>query len=53
MSGEHAKKEMETGDKPTTSHGKLHRKSPEKGTRGRRRKPLLTNRIGVATRKRR
>jgi hypothetical protein len=22
MSGEHTKKEMETGDKPTTSHGK-------------------------------
>jgi hypothetical protein len=22
MSGDHAKKEMETGDKPTTSHGK-------------------------------
>jgi hypothetical protein len=22
MSGEHAKKEMETGDKPATSHGK-------------------------------
>jgi hypothetical protein len=22
MSGEHAKEEMETGDKPTTSHGK-------------------------------
>jgi hypothetical protein len=50
MWGEHAKKKMVTGEKPTTSHGKLHRESP--ATR-RRRTHLLTSRIGVATRRRR
>jgi hypothetical protein len=53
MSGEHAKKEMETGEKPTTSHGKASSKESRKRGKGRRRKPLPTNRIGVATRKRR
>jgi hypothetical protein len=53
MSGELAKKEMETGDKPTTSHGRLHRKSPATKRKGRRRKPSPTSRIGVGTRKRR
>jgi hypothetical protein len=34
MSGDHAKKEMMTGEKPATSHGKrLHRESPT--TKGR------------------
>jgi hypothetical protein len=32
MSGDHTKKEMETGDKPTTSHGKASsEESPNKG----------------------
>jgi hypothetical protein len=58
MSGEHAKREMETGekpigDKPTTSHGKLHRKSPATKRKGRKRNLLPTSRIEVATRKRR
>jgi hypothetical protein len=48
MSGEHAKKEMETGEKPTTSHGKAS--SEESRKKGRRRKLLPTSRIGVATR---
>jgi hypothetical protein len=53
MSGDHAKKEMETGEKPTTSHEKaLSGESRTRG-RGRRRKLLPTSRIGVATRKRR
>jgi hypothetical protein len=30
MSGEHTKKEMETGDKPTTSHGKASSKESRK-----------------------
>jgi hypothetical protein len=53
MSGELAKKEMETGDKPATSHEKAS--SEESRNKGRRRKRrrrkilLLTNRIGVAT----
>jgi hypothetical protein len=53
MSGEHAKKEMEIGDKATTSHGKASSEESRKRERGRRRKPLPTSRIGVGTRKRR
>ena len=30
MSGDHAKREMETGDKPTTSHGKASSKESRK-----------------------
>jgi hypothetical protein len=62
MSGDHAKKEMETGDKPTTSHEstsseesrnkrKEKKNSSNKG-KGRRRNPLPTSRIGEATSKR-
>jgi hypothetical protein len=50
MSGEHAKKEMETGEKPTTSHGKASSEESRKKERGRRRKLLPVSRIGVATR---
>jgi hypothetical protein len=53
MSGEHTKKEMETGDKPLQAMGRLHRESTATRGRGRRRKPLPTSRIGVATIKRR
>jgi hypothetical protein len=51
MSGDHAKKEMETGEKPLQATGELHRKSPApRGgkrrrtppTKGRRRNLLLT-----------
>jgi hypothetical protein len=58
MSGDHAKKEMETDDKPTTSHGETsseesrnkrkEKKDSSKGN-GRRRNPLPTSRIGEAT----
>jgi hypothetical protein len=51
MSGDHAKKEMETGDKPTTSHGKAS--SEESRNKGKGKETLPTSRIGVATRKRR
>jgi hypothetical protein len=47
MSGDHAKKEMETGEKPTTSHRKASSEESRKRERGRRRS------IGVGTRKRR
>jgi hypothetical protein len=50
MSGDHAKKEMETGEKPTTSHGKASSEESRKKERGRRRKLLPASRIGVATR---
>jgi hypothetical protein len=53
MSGDHAKREMETGDKPTTSHGKASSEESATKGRGRRRNPLPTRRIGVAIRKRR
>jgi hypothetical protein len=52
MSGEHAKKEMETGNKPATSHGKASSEESATKRKGRRRKPPPTSRIGVATRKR-
>ena len=41
MSGEHTKKEMETGEKPTTSHGKASSEESRKKGKGRRRKPKL------------
>jgi hypothetical protein len=53
MPGDHGKKEMETGDKPTTSHGKASSEESRNKGKGRRRKPPPTSRIGVATRKRR
>jgi hypothetical protein len=50
MSGDNAKKEMETGEKPAT---RLHRKSPATRRRGRRRRRKrrlpLTSHIGVET----
>jgi hypothetical protein len=59
MSGELAKREMETGDKPATSHGstsseesrnkRKRRKTPSTKGKGRRRNPLPTSRIGKAT----
>jgi hypothetical protein len=52
MSGEHTKKEMETGDKPATSHGKASSEESLNKKKERRRKPPPTSRIGVATRKR-
>jgi hypothetical protein len=53
MSGDLAKKEMETGDKPTTSHRKASSEESRNKGKGRRRNPLPTSRIGVGTRKRR
>jgi hypothetical protein len=58
MSGEHAKREMETGDKPigdkpTTSHGKASSEESRNKKKGKERNPLPTSRMGVATRKRR
>jgi hypothetical protein len=38
MSGEHAKKEMETGDKPTTSHGKASSEESHKKGKGKEKK---------------
>jgi hypothetical protein len=38
MSGEHAKKEMETGDKPTTSHGKASSEESRKKEKGKEKK---------------
>jgi hypothetical protein len=59
MSGDHAKKEMDTGDKPTTSHGstsseesrnkRMEKKTPPTKGKGRRRNPLPTSRIGEVT----
>jgi hypothetical protein len=51
MSGDHAKKEMVTGDKPTTSHGKAP--SGESRNKGKEKESLHTSRIGVEKRKRR
>jgi hypothetical protein len=56
MSGDHAKKEMETGEKPATSHGKASseesrnkEKRKEKRRKRRKRRLPLTSRIGVET----
>ena len=38
MSGEHAKKEMETGEKPTTSHGKASSEESRKKGKGKEKK---------------
>jgi hypothetical protein len=38
MSGDHAKKEMETGDKPTTSHGKASSEESRKKGKGKEKK---------------
>jgi hypothetical protein len=38
MSGEHAKKEMETGDNPTTSHGKASSEESRKKGKGKEKK---------------
>jgi hypothetical protein len=53
MSRDHAKREMETGDKPTTSHGKASSEESRNKGRERRRNPLPTSRIGVVTKRRR
>jgi hypothetical protein len=50
MSGDHAKKEMETGDKPTTSHGKASSEESRKKGKRKEKKASSTSRIGVATR---
>lgn len=39
MSGDHAKKEMETGDKPTTSHGKASSEESRNKGKGKEKKP--------------
>jgi hypothetical protein len=51
MLGDHAKKEMVTGDKLVTSHRKAP--SGESRNKGKEKEPLHTSRIGVAKRKRR
>jgi hypothetical protein len=38
MSGDHAKKEMETGDKPTTSHGKASSEESRNKEKGKEKK---------------
>jgi hypothetical protein len=38
MSGDHAKKETETGDKPTTSHGKASSEEPRNKGKGKEKK---------------
>ena len=38
MSGDHAKKEMETGDKPTTSHGKASSEESRNKKKGKEKK---------------
>ena len=38
MSGDHAKREMETGDKPTTSHGKASLEESRKKGKGKEKK---------------
>jgi hypothetical protein len=50
MSGAHAKKEMVTGEKPATSHGKAP--SGESGNKKREESPPVSSHIGVATRRR-
>jgi hypothetical protein len=50
MSGAHAKKEMVTGDKPTTSHGKAP--SGEFDNKKREESPPHIQSHGVATRRR-
>jgi hypothetical protein len=57
MSGDHAKREMETGDKPigdkpTKSHGKASSEESRNKKKGKEKKASSTSRIGVATRKR-
>ena len=66
MSGDHAKKEMETGEKATTSHGstsseesRTKRKEKKNSSKGKEKKSsshqkekLLTRRVEVGTRKR-
>jgi hypothetical protein len=39
MSGDHAKREMETGDKPTTSHGKTSSEESRNKGKGKEKKP--------------
>jgi hypothetical protein len=41
MSGDHAKKEMETGDKPTTSHEKASSEESRNKGKGKEKKPSL------------
>jgi hypothetical protein len=55
MSGDHAKKEMETGDKPATSHGKASSEESHKKEKGKEKEKKASSHksIGVATRKRR
>jgi hypothetical protein len=42
MSGDHAKKEMETGDKPTTSHGKASSEESHNKGKGKEKKSPFT-----------
>jgi hypothetical protein len=41
MSGDHAKREMETGDKPTTSHGKASSEESRNKGKGKEKKILF------------
>jgi hypothetical protein len=50
MSGDHAKKEMVTGEKPATSHGKAP--SGESGNKKGRNHLPASSHTGVATRRR-
>jgi hypothetical protein len=50
MSGDHAKKEMVTGEKPATSHGKAPSGESDNKLKG---SLHTTRRIGAARRKRR
>jgi hypothetical protein len=53
MSGDHAKKEMVTGEKPSTSHGKAPSGESYNKWKGKERNPLHTSHVGAATRRRR
>jgi hypothetical protein len=53
MSGDLAKKEMEIGDKPTTSHGKASSEESHNKGKGKEKKPSSHKSHRVGTRKRR
>jgi hypothetical protein len=52
MSGDHAKKEMVTGEKPATSHGKAPSGESYNKGKGKEKEPLHTSRVGAVARRR-
>jgi hypothetical protein len=53
MLGDHAKKEMVTGEKPATSHGKAPSGESYNKGKGKEKESLHTSRVGAVIRKRR